>query len=92
MAYKLKPRGYQKISAATLAAATALTVPTAANRALIVAAAAGVAWRDDGTDPTATDGVPISSGGSMLYDGDLSAIKFILISGSPILHVAYYEE
>ena len=93
------PMGYQKISAATLVAATALTVPSAsvqgrvqsARLALIRAESDPVSYRDDGVDPTASDGMPLeATDGPFPYTGNLAAIKFILKSGSPTLHVAYY--
>lgn len=93
------PLGYQKISAATLASATALTVPSAeiggrtqsARLALVRCEADSVSWRDDGVDPTADDGMPLeSTDGPFPYTGSLSAVKFIVKSGSPVLHVAYY--
>lgn len=92
MATKLNALGFQRIQAASLATATALTVPTGANRALIQAITANVRWRDDGTDPTAAAGMQLVAGASMDYDGELSTIKFILESGSPELLISYYQD
>jgi hypothetical protein len=89
---KLVPLGYQKIAAATLVAATPLTVPTGATVAIIRVTAAPVRWRDDGTAPTATDGIPLADTDTVPFEywGSLSKIQFILQSGSPILNVSYY--
>ncbi len=85
------PVGFQQISAATLAASTPLTVPAGATVAFVNAEAAGVRWRDDGTAPTATIGVILGAGQQLIYSGNLTAIQFILQSGSPILDVEYYK-
>ncbi len=87
-----KPLGYQQIT--SLSAATALTVPTGspnARIALIQAEAQSVRWRDDGTDPSATVGTIITANSILLYDGDLSAIKFFEAAGGGILNVSYYS-
>ena len=88
-----KPLGYQQISAATLAAATGLTVPAGATVAVVIdeVASTAVRWRDDGTAPTGAVGMYLPSGTYINFSGDLSVIKFILATGgSPILNVAYY--
>jgi len=87
------PLGYQQISAATLAAATKLTVPPGANFAIIRVEASSVRWRDDGTAPTTSAGMLLNSTDAtpLEYSGTLSAIEFIAVSGSPILDIAYYK-
>jgi|TARA_R110000868_G_scaffold27465_1_gene104189 hypothetical protein len=80
--------GYQRIT--SLSSATALTVPTGATRALIVAESQAVRWRDDGTDPTASVGMPVATSTYLSYDGDLSRIKFIEQTASATLNVTYY--
>lgn len=88
--------GYQQIS--SLSSATGLTVPARdANGnvqqptfALIIAETQGVRWRDDGTNPTASVGMPLAAGVPLQYDGDLSKIKFIEQTGSAKLNISYY--
>ncbi len=80
--------GYQQIT--SLSASTALTVPTGATMALIIAETQAVRWRDDGTAPTASVGMPLATGVSLSYDGDLKAIRFIEQTASAKLNVAYY--
>ena len=86
------PLGYQQFAAGSLATAQPLTVPAGANSALVEAEAQGVRWRDDGTAPTATVGMPIPSGGSTTFYGaaELAALKFIAASAGAILNVSYY--
>ena len=80
--------GYQQIT--DLSSAVALTVPSGATLALIVAETQNVRWRDDGTNPTASVGMPIFVGASLSYDGDLSRIKFIQETASAKLNISYY--
>jgi len=80
--------GYQQIT--DVSSSTALTVPTGATMALIVADTQAVRWRDDGTAPSASVGMPLAIGVIMSYDGDLKAIRFIQQTASAVLNVAYY--
>jgi hypothetical protein len=80
--------GYQQIT--SLSASAALTVPSGATLALIVPETQNVRWRDDGTAPTASIGMPIFVGASLSYDGDLNRIRFIQQAASATLNVSYY--
>jgi hypothetical protein len=88
--------GYQQIT--SLSAAAALTVPVVdANGlsvkptiAIITPEAAAVRWRDDGTDPTGTVGMPLASGVTLQYDGDLTKIRFIQQAPGAIINISYY--
>jgi len=80
--------GYQQIT--SLSSATGLTPPQGTTMALIVAETQGVRWRDDGTNPTASVGMPIAAGAYLNYDGDLNRIKFIEQTASAKLNVSYY--
>ena len=80
--------GYQQIT--SLSSSTALTVPAGATLALIVPETQTVRWRDDGTAPTSTVGVPVLANTSFSYDGDLQKIRFIQTASGAVLNVAYY--
>lgn len=80
--------GYQQIT--SLSASTGLTVPSGATLALIVPETQNVRWRDDGTAPTASVGMPIFVGASLSYDGDLNRIRFIEETASAKLNISYY--
>lgn len=88
--------GYQQIT--TLSSATGLTVPATTptglaykpNFALITPEGQAVRWRDDGTSPTASVGMPLAVGVTLQYDGDLSRIKFIEQSSGAKLNISYY--
>lgn len=86
--------GYQQIT--SMSSAVGLTLPTNANnykpvRALIIPQTQAVRWRDDGTDPTATVGMPLAVGATLDYDGDLNKIKFIEQAASAALNISYYR-
>jgi hypothetical protein len=57
---------------------------------LIQAEAKDVRWRDDGTDPNSSVGMLLAAGSSMLYDGDMNAIRFIEAAASAKLNIVYY--
>lgn len=80
--------GYQQIT--SLSSAAALTVPTGARLALIQPETQGVRWRDDGSAPTASVGMPLPPGATLQYDGSLSAIRFIEVTASAKLNISYY--
>lgn len=84
----LQPKGYQKI--AGLAASTSLSVPAGAKYALIKTETQTVRWRDDGVDPTTTDGMLIDVGDEFWYTGQLTEIEFIQTAATATLHVSYY--
>lgn len=89
--------GYQQIT--SLSASTGLTIPQVdlnglackPSIAIIVAESTAVRWRDDDVAPTATVGMPLATGVTLQYDGDLSKIKFIEQTASAKLNVTYYS-
>ena len=82
--------GYQQIVG--LAASTALTVPAGTSYALVVAEAQAVRWRNDGTAPTASVGMPLAVGVEKQFlTSSLSALRFIQQTATANLNVAYYS-
>lgn len=86
---QLTPTGYQQIT--SLSAAASLTVPAGSRWALIIAETQAVRWRDDGTNPTASVGIPLATGTAFWYSGALSSIKFIEQTASAKINVSYYK-
>lgn len=89
--------GYQQIT--SLSASTGLTVPekdpvtgekVKPTRAIIIPETQAVRWRDDGTAPTSSAGMPLAVGQALEYDGDLTRIRFIEVTSSAKLNVSYY--
>lgn len=84
----LRPLGYQQIT--SLSSSTALTVPRGAIVALIQPETQAVRWRDDGTAPTASVGMPLAVGETLPYTGYLENLRFIEQVASAKLNIAYY--
>lgn len=88
--------GYQQIT--SLSSSTGLTVPQVdlnglackPSIAIITAEAQAVRWRDDDVAPTATVGMPLATGVTLQYDGDLTKIKFIEQTAGAKLNISYY--
>lgn len=71
---------------------TAFVMPIEANLAVITVGTGPCTWRDDGTAPTPTSGMPMQvSSPPLEYSGDLSAIKFIGVTGTVSVSAALYK-
>ena len=94
---KRVPCGYQQITAIGTASAVSLSVPTPAacggvvGFAVITAEAQALRYRDDGTPPTSTVGMPVPVNTPLQYEGNLSAIQFIAQTTGATLDVLYYR-
>lgn len=71
---------------------TTLTVPAGATRALMIATAQNVRWRDDGGNATASIGILIKAGSTKYFEfkGDLAACRLSQVAIGAILDVTYY--
>lgn len=81
--------GYQQLT--SLSAATGLTVPASTVEAFIVCTGQTVMWRDDGTNPTATVGMPLLVNQPFPYIANLAQIKLIETTPSAKCNVSYYK-
>lgn len=88
---KMTPLGYQQLTLS--GTASNLTVPAGATMAVMRVETANARWRDDGTAPTTSAGMPMDSTDTVPFEywGTLAAIQFIAQSGSPVLNVSYYS-
>lgn len=78
---------------ASSASATSGGIPPGATMAMLQSETADVRYRDDGGAPTAAIGNIVVHGTTPeLYSGTLSALRFIALSGSPLLDVAFYRQ
>lgn len=93
--YVFTPIGVQQYS--SLATATPLTVPTqppAPGPPKIIeicVEGAAVRYRDDGTAPTSSVGIPVAAGTCFQYAGNIAAIQFIQQSSGAVIDVSYYR-
>lgn len=86
----LSPKGYQKISSLNTVKTITAASSLATSRALIKVEGQSVRWRDDGVDPTTTDGMLIDVGDEFWYTGQVRALRFIETAASAVLHVNLY--
>lgn len=94
-AYKWTPLGYAQItslgSAVTFSGAS-VTVPTDTIMVLIEAEAQAIRWRDDGTVPTASVGMPLAAGQTFQYTVvDFTKISFIQQASGGIINLSFYK-
>jgi hypothetical protein len=82
--------GDQFISAATLASATALTVPVGATSAIIQAEGGAVRWRNNSQTPTSSVGNKLDDGAEIFYTGEMAKFRVIRIDAAATLNVQYY--
>lgn len=84
----LEPLGYEQIT--SMSSAQSLSVPDGATMAVMVAETQDVRWRDDGTAPTGSVGMPLVAGEYYVYTGQLRQIQVIEQAASAALNVTYY--
>ncbi len=80
--------GYQQISGT---ASASLTVPVGTTYAVIVCETNAIRWRDDGAVPTASVGMPLSTGVYLSYDGNFAKFVYIPQTGTAVLNISYYN-
>lgn len=84
--------GYEQITVADTA--IGLTVPTGAQRAVLIVEAQPLRYRDDGEDPTTSAGMPVAAAVRFEIESreSLLAFKAIRSTGSSsTLNVTYYK-
>ena len=88
-----KPVGFEQLSITDTAKALA-SIPANANGAVITVEDATMRYRDDGTNPTATVGLRVFVGGTIVLNSRDSLDKFRAIrtgSSNSEINVSYYE-
>jgi len=74
------------------ATTTLATIPVGANLALFAAQTGACSWRDDGVNPTPSSGVLMTPSQPVFeYSGDLSAVRFIGVTGTVSVAAALYK-
>jgi len=89
------PNGYCQITslttAVTLVSGCSGGVPQSTTIAEICTETVAVRYRDDGTSPTSSVGMPVAASTCFQYAGDMTAIKFIQQASSGIIDVSFYK-
>ena len=84
-----KPLGY--VQQTSLGSAVNLSsIPARATMCVITVEGNGIRWRDDGSDPTASVGMPVSNGQTFSYTGNMNALRIIQQAASATINVTYY--
>jgi hypothetical protein len=90
MPFSGAPNGYQNVTQSGTTA-LALTVPAGAVGAIVVVSTQAARFRADGTDPTATVGMPVAAGGTLALTGAwLTRGKFIAQTGTITLDATFF--
>lgn len=93
--YPFLPLGYCQLtslsSAVTLASCSG-GIPAAADIVQVCAETQAIRYRDDGTNPTATVGMPVASGTCFQYSATpLSALRLIEQTASAKANISFYK-
>ncbi len=86
--HEMPCKGYQQLTVSSTA--VGFTVPAGATHAHVSVEDDAVRWRADGTNPTASVGTQITTGSAERFAGNLSAIKFIRVTGDAELNIHYF--
>lgn len=90
----ITPLGYcqlTSIASSTLVSSCSGGIPALTGWAVICVETAAIRWRDDGTAPTTTVGMPIAAGQCFNYSGTFSTLRVIAQSGSPVANISFYS-
>ena len=80
--------GYQQIT--NLSSAVGFTtVPSGTSYVVMTTEVAGIRWRDDGTAPTASVGMPVAAGASVSYTTSFTKFQAIQQTSGAILDVYF---
>ena len=88
-----EPVGFEQLAVSNTAIGLA-SIPILANKAVITVEDKTLRYRDDGTDPTATVGLRVFSGNTIILNSRNSLLKFRAIRAGTAdseINVSYYE-
>jgi hypothetical protein len=89
------PAGYEQLAVSATAVSPALVPPPTDTRpgataATISVEAGDIRYRDDGSDPTSSVGMPLKVDVPFFYTGDPSKLRFIRQSSDAVVNLLYY--
>lgn len=90
----IQPLGYcqlTSVSSSTLVSSCSGGIPARTAWAVLCIDTAAIRWRDDGTAPTASVGMPVASGQCFYYSGTFAALRVIAQTGSPVVNISFYS-
>ena len=86
------PLGYCQLSVSTATAVSTCTggIPAGTLKTQICSSTA-IRYRDDGTSPTASIGMPAQALSCFAYDGTISTVQIIPQSGTSVVDISFYK-
>jgi hypothetical protein len=90
----INPLGYcqlTSVSSSTLVSSCSGGIPARTAWAVLCVDTAAIRWRDDGTAPTASVGMPVAAGQCFYYSGTFSTLRVIAQTGSPVVNISFYS-
>ncbi len=87
---QLFPLGYLQLSLSTTTVTELPDPPAGTSVALLKIEGAAARYRDDGDDPTSTEGMPMAVGESLTYDALMLDMRLIAQADGSKVNVAYY--
>jgi len=85
-----KPLGFVQVASFSTLQSGLPSPPAGATMAIIAVEGNAIRWRDDGTNATASVGMPVAVGQTLSYTGTFSAFTFIPQTGSATVDISYY--
>jgi hypothetical protein len=88
-----KPKGYSQLAVSSTAVGLS-AIPSDAIRAIISVATDAIRYRDDGTNPTASVGMPVAANATIELPSreSIVAFKAIRVTTDAVLNISYYGE
>ncbi len=90
----LVPLGYCQLTSvdtSTLISTCSGGIPAGANVVVFEAEAQAIRYRDDGTSPTASAGMPVAVGATVVYQGTISNLRVISQTAGAKLNALFYR-
>jgi hypothetical protein len=90
----IAPLGYcqlSSVSSSTLVSSCSGGIPTRTAWAVLCVETADIRWRDDGTAPTTSVGMPVAAGQCFYYSGTFATLRVIAQTGSPKVNISFYS-
>lgn len=86
----IDPLGYRHVDLSTTTVYELNDIPGGSSLALIKIEGASIRYRDDGVDPTATVGMPLSPGETLQYDASMGDLRLIAQSTGAVANISFY--
>lgn len=85
--------GYCQLSVTTsvLISTCSGGIPIGADHAQIITQTQAINWRDDGTAPTTTVGMPLAVATMLDFDGTLTGLRVIAQTGTAVVNIRFYH-